>query len=182
MSAIESPIWLPIYKDFFPDLEVSKPRLIYQETLEKLERMPELLGGPILDRQMAGCCVGALWLKADFFEQAHKLFQDVHTSTGALWHGISHRREGDHGNASYWFARCPNHPASKETPLFQNDKQPNNENRDKVWNYDAFNRQVKNRGKASENFDEMIRLQETEWQRTFLWTLKKALSKIPAIF
>lgn len=181
MSDSQSPLWSPLFHDSFSDLELSNPRIQFRDLLGKLESNPELLGGKIVDRQMANCCVGALWLKADYFEQAHALFQDVQTSTGSLWHGFSHRREGDYGNASYWFARCPNHPAGKEIQIYQNENQTHSEKLATAWNYDDFNRLVKKTRNSPRIVEELMRLQETEWRQTFLWTLQKALGEIPVL-
>jgi len=131
MSDSKSPLWSPLFHDSFSDLELSNPRIQFRDLLGKLESNPELLGGKIVDRQMANCCVGALWLKADYFEQAHALFQDVQTSTGSLWHGIY--------------------------------------------------RLVKKTRNSPRIVEELMRLQETEWRQTFLWTLQKALGEIPVL-
>lgn len=185
MAATQIPIWLPLFRDSFSDLEISKPRFNYRETLEQMENLPELLGGTILDKQMASCCIGAFWLKADFFDEAHRLFQEIHTPTGSLWHGISHRREGDHANASYWFSRCRNHPATKAIRSIETDNTGLNlagtENANGPWDYDIFNRLVENRIKDGGNLAELRNLEENEWRQTILWTLQKALGKTPMI-
>lgn len=49
----------------------------------------------------------ALWWDANnHWDQAHKLAQDVHTKDGSLVHAYLHRKEGDDGNAGYWYARA----------------------------------------------------------------------------
>ncbi len=55
-------------------------------------------------------CRAGLWLAFDFFEESHRLSQDLDTAEGGLWHGILHRREGDDANAGYWFRRAGPHP------------------------------------------------------------------------
>ena len=51
-----------------------------------------------------------IWLWNDHLDEAHKLAQSIETETGAFWHAIMHRREGDFANAKYWYGRCRNHP------------------------------------------------------------------------
>ncbi|MBW5446981.1 hypothetical protein GE107_13010 [Cohnella sp. CFH 77786] len=53
----------------------------------------------------------ALYLWNDSLEPAHELVQELDTPTGSALHGILHRREGDYGNAKYWFRRTGDHPA-----------------------------------------------------------------------
>lgn len=62
------------------------------------------------DRDMAACCLAAVWLLYDFLDESHAISQQVHTPTGSFWHGIMHRREGDFSNAKYWFRRVGDHP------------------------------------------------------------------------
>lgn len=49
----------------------------------------------------------ALWYdgKGDW-ETAHNIAQDIPTKDGSLIHAYLHRKEGDHGNASYWYHRA----------------------------------------------------------------------------
>ena len=37
------------------------------------------------------------------WEEAHRIAQDVNDRTGAWVHAYLHRKEGDLGNASYWY-------------------------------------------------------------------------------
>jgi hypothetical protein len=73
------------------------------ETSRYLER-PELAAG--------------LWLYVDELDRSHRISQQLDSSTGAFWHGIMHRREGDFGNAHYWFRRVGMHPAMASIPEY----------------------------------------------------------------
>lgn len=49
----------------------------------------------------------ALWYDArGDWEKAHTLAQDVDDRSGAWVHAYLHRKEGDLGNASYWYRRA----------------------------------------------------------------------------
>jgi hypothetical protein len=47
----------------------------------------------------------ALWYdgKGDW-EKAHNIVQDIHDKTGSWIHAYLHRKEGDNGNARYWYS------------------------------------------------------------------------------
>ncbi len=49
----------------------------------------------------------ALWYdgKGDW-NKAHELIQDIEDNTAAWVHAYLHRKEGDLGNAGYWYARA----------------------------------------------------------------------------
>ncbi len=66
---------------------------------------------PVVDRDAFACCLAAVWLLHGHLDEAHALCQDVPTPSGSYWHGVMHRREGDYGNAQYWFRRAGEHPA-----------------------------------------------------------------------
>ncbi|MCW5909461.1 MAG: hypothetical protein KIT62_00215 [Cyclobacteriaceae bacterium] len=57
----------------------------------------------------------ALWYDAKGdWEKAHNLAQDVHTADGSWIHAYLHRKEGDTGNAQYWYYRA-NRKMPKQT-------------------------------------------------------------------
>ncbi len=49
----------------------------------------------------------ALWHdgKGDW-KEAHHIAQDISSPDGSLIHAYLHRKEGDQGNASYWYQRA----------------------------------------------------------------------------
>ena len=51
--------------------------------------------------------LNALWHdgRGDW-QSAHELAQDVHTRDGSWVHAYLHRKEGDTGNADYWYRRA----------------------------------------------------------------------------
>ena len=49
----------------------------------------------------------ALWYAGkDEWDNAHKLIQDVEDKNAAWIHAYLHRKEGDIGNADYWYRRA----------------------------------------------------------------------------
>jgi hypothetical protein len=49
----------------------------------------------------------ALWYDGKGgWEKSHNIAQDIHTNDGSWIHAYLHRKEGDLGNASYWYHRA----------------------------------------------------------------------------
>jgi len=49
----------------------------------------------------------ALWYDAKGdWDRAHQVAQDIDDATGAWIHAYLHRKEGDLGNAAYWYERA----------------------------------------------------------------------------
>ena len=49
----------------------------------------------------------ALWQDAKGnWSAAHTIVQDIEDQTGCWIHAYLHRKEGDHGNAGYWYRRA----------------------------------------------------------------------------
>ena len=49
----------------------------------------------------------AMWWdgKGDW-ERSHDIAQEIHSTEGSWVHAYLHRKEGDRGNAAYWYARA----------------------------------------------------------------------------
>ena len=70
----------------------------------------DVIAGKIADANDAACVLAGLWLWHDFLDESHTICQAIETPSGSYLHAIMHRREGDFGNAKYWYARVPTHP------------------------------------------------------------------------
>lgn len=62
-------------------------------------------------REMRAACRAGLLLLNDDLESSHQISQQINTRTGAFWHAIMHRREGDFSNARHWLQTAGIHPA-----------------------------------------------------------------------
>jgi len=57
--------------------------------------------------EQIGPLLKALWYDGkDNWETAHEVAQDINTRDGSWIHAYLHRKEGDAGNASYWYHRA----------------------------------------------------------------------------
>ena len=61
---------------------------------------------------------GGLFYAIDALSAAHEIFQKDSSALGSYWHGMMHRREGDFGNACYWFRTAGKIPALADWPEF----------------------------------------------------------------
>jgi hypothetical protein len=66
----------------------------------------EFRQSPALPPGLSGA-LRALWLEArGDWEQAHALAQGARSRDGDWVHAYLHRKEGDAGNAAYWYSRA----------------------------------------------------------------------------
>jgi hypothetical protein len=57
----------------------------------------------------------ALWHDArGDWDEAHNVAQDIEDASGSLVHAYLHRKEGDQGNAGYWY-RCAQRPLATDS-------------------------------------------------------------------
>jgi hypothetical protein len=54
--------------------------------------------------------MAGLWFYFNGFDDAHQLAGSRENSNAYYWHAMVHRREGDPGNAAYWFRKTGSHP------------------------------------------------------------------------
>lgn len=97
--------------------ETLQPLLPRKVRDQELEARIEALdwNGRETDTDIIALMAG-LHLWNDSLDSSHSYAQEIeHDATGAYWHGIMHRMEGDFSNAKYWFHQAGNHPAMEAT-------------------------------------------------------------------
>jgi hypothetical protein len=97
-----------------PPLDAGKPDAAARPRLVGISIESLLAPAGVVDSAMASCCLSGLWLWHNFLDESHRLSQEIETQSGAYWHGLMHRREGDFSNAKYWFRSVGRHPAFGE--------------------------------------------------------------------
>lgn len=163
---------MPEFADFADSLKDS-----FDETLWELmfnASLPSLGDGP-RDEPLIAClnaglgksltvqdaakdnCLSGLWLLAGDIDRSHTISQDLPSREGSFLHGIMHRREGDFGNAKYWFRKVGEHPVLDQV----------NHHTDGVYSdpYDF----VDACSQASRDRDALIQAQWIEWQALMLY-------------
>ena len=79
-------------------------RTVAQMSFEDLERSIKRDAAPRAELSPA---LKALWHDArGDWESAHGCAQDDHSRDGSWVHAYLHRKEGDRGNAGYWYSRA----------------------------------------------------------------------------
>lgn len=116
----------------------------HTELVEQVLRDPALSGRDEL--------AAALWLYVDDLDRSHTVSQSLTDPTGAFWHGIMHRREGDYSNSRYWMRRAATHPLITGDPRL-----------DPVRLIDAVERS------DSVQSADLVARQRSEWQTLFEW-------------
>ncbi len=57
-------------------------------------------------KEFTGALLALWWDAKGDWERAHEIAQDVSGADGAWVHAYLHRKEGDLGNAAYWYRRA----------------------------------------------------------------------------
>lgn len=99
----------------------------------------------------------AVWLYVDDLDRSHTVSQSMPDATGAIWHGIMHRREGDFGNAKYWFRQAGSHPVMAA-----------------IEGYDPYGFVDRVAENYRENPADLVEIQRQEWLGLFNWGLGRA--------
>jgi hypothetical protein len=118
---------------------------------------------------------GGLLYAVDAIHEAHTIFQDAKGDLGSYWHGMMHRREGDFDNARYWFRR------SGVLPVFAEMHRAASESsalmaRQSNWDpYLLTGECEQARFGETESLNELIRLQQAEFEVLFDYCWRQAL-------
>lgn len=137
-----------------------------------LAEFPQLGLADTVTRDAIDLCTSGLWLLAGDLDRSHTISQDLDSAEGSFWHGIMHRREGDFGNAKYWFRRVGDHPVFEQIGRQAADLSPRLRSGDALDPFafvDAC-QQATNSGQAAA---ECRDLQWLEWQCLFAACLGK---------
>lgn len=94
-----------------PLLEALPPALAMEALVVKRPNADFLALAERASADLAPAQQVGVWLYVDDLDRAHALAQKLTTPTGAMWHAIVHRREGDFWNSRYWLRQAGRHPA-----------------------------------------------------------------------
>ncbi|GMW01973.1 MAG: hypothetical protein AMXMBFR84_31090 [Candidatus Hydrogenedentota bacterium] len=143
-------ILVPIFEALPPEQALGE-LVVRKGPDEALVRMVEhVTSAPMLRRSPR--LLSGIWLYIDDLERSHVISQGMTDATGAFWHGIMHRREGDFGNSHYWFKRVGHHPVTLLIPDYDGH---------------AFIDDVHRL--HMENPADLVQRQRLEWQTLFEW-------------
>jgi hypothetical protein len=133
---------------------------------------------------MAACCVSGVWLLHDFLDESHTISQGIETPSGSFWHAIMHRREGDFGNAKYWFRREGQHPVLEEladvVASLRDSNQRLGETRLRVGEgFDpfAFVDRCEAAVGGGPDVEQCVEIQQAEWERLFDYCYRAAVGE-----
>lgn len=116
----------------------------------EIHELAEVAVGQIGDPALAA----GIWLYVDDLDRSHRISQSLSDATGAFWHGIMHRREGDFANAKYWFRQAGSHPAMA-----------------RIEDYDPIRFVDEVAAQYRENPAQVVDKQRKEWSALFDWCL-----------
>ena len=161
----------------FLSLGKASPQPEFHAPLLQLTLERAFEGKTLVDREAGSCCLAALWLLHDFLEEAHALCQEVAQPCGSYWHGIVHRREGDNGNAKYWFKRASQLTIFQRLSALIASDPLNSSLSAEPWDAIQF---VDLCHRAIETDDHQLiesckKIQQIEWQVLFDYCYKKAV-------
>lgn len=94
------------------------PDLLSRQRCARTRRAVEEYLRDSNSNQLTDNIAGGLWLLAGELHRSHDYSQQIDTPSGSFWHGIMHRREGDYGNAKYWFRRAGDHPVIEQLSAY----------------------------------------------------------------
>ena len=123
----------------------------------------------VLSATALSLCKSGLWLLTGDLDRSHAISQDLPQAEGSFWHGIMHRREGDFGNAKYWFRRVGSHPVIDQLSAAYPE-----EYRNAGEFVDLCERAISTRHPDKDLVKRCEAIQWSEWQWLMCWCIDNA--------